>query len=122
MLGIDASIAGDQECYGQSQNATVHRSRLRCPHYDRIVHVELLGERADGVGAVVHGDADDPQALVAVPLLQVYEVRDFLATGIAPGRPEIEQNDFAPIGGKAKIVSVELRKGEIRRGKVLDCC
>ena len=122
MLGVDASIAVDQKCNRQSQNATVQRACLRRAHHDGIVHVELPRERADGVGAVVHGDADDLQAAAGELLLQFHEMGNFFTAEIAPGRPEIEQNNFAAIGGKPKIVSVELRKREIRRGKVLGCC
>ena len=122
MLGVDASVAVDQKRNGQSKNATVQRACLRRSHHDRVVHVELLGERANRVGAVVHGDADDLQAAAGVLLLQFHEMGNLFTTGIAPGGPEIEQNNFAAIGGKPKIVSVELWKDEIRRGKVLGCC
>jgi len=122
MFGVDASIAVNQKRDRQSQNTTVQLSSLSTAHYDGIVHVELLGERADGVGAIVHGDADDLQAAVTVALLQFYEMGNFLAARIAPGRPEIEKNDFAAVCRQAKIMSVELRKGEIRCGKVLGCC
>jgi hypothetical protein len=125
MFGVDASIAVNQKRDRQSQNATVQLSSLRSAHYDGIVHVELLVERAYGFDAVVHRDADDLQAAIAVPLLQFYEVRDLLAAGIAPRRPEIEQNDFAAIGRQTQIWSVRLRKSEIRRGetscRVLRC-
>src|SRR5450631_1189117 len=121
MFGVDASIAVNQKRDRQSQNATVQLSSLRSAHYDGIVHVELLVERAYGFDAVVHRDADDLQAAIAVPLLQFYEVRDLLAAGIAPRRPEIEQNDFAAIGRQTQIWTVRLRKSEIRREKAGVC-
>src|SRR5450755_355073 len=121
VLGVNAAVAVNQKGNGQSQNATVQLSSLRSAHYDGIVHVELLVERAYGLDAVVHRDADDLQAAIAVPLLQFYEVRDLLAAGIAPRRPEIEQNDFAAIGRQTQIWTVRLRKSEIRREKAGGC-
>ncbi len=61
-----------------------------------------LIEGAGGFGAVVHRDTDDLQTAIAVLLLQFDEMGSLLAAGIAPGRPEIEQNDLAAIGGQAK--------------------
>src|ERR1017187_1265545 len=121
VLGANTAVAVNQKGNRQSQNATVQLSSLRSAHYDGIVHVESLVERAYGVDAVVHRDADDLQAAIAVPLLQFDEVRDLLAAGIAPRRPEIEQHDFAAIGRQTQIWSVRLRKSEIWREKAGVC-
>ena len=43
--------------------------------------MKALVERANGLGAVVHRDADNLQAAIAIFLLQFHKVRGFLAAG-----------------------------------------
>ncbi len=83
--------------------------------------MKFLVKGANGIGAIIHRDADDLQPAVGILLLQFYEVGDFLAAGITPRRPEIEQNNLSLIRGQSKIVPVELRKREIGCGGIV-CC
>jgi len=98
VFGVNASLAVDQESNRQAEDSPVGSADIRSSHDDGVVHVELLIERADRVGAVIHRDADDLQALAAVFLLQIDKMRYFFTTRNAPGCPEIQQDDLAPIG------------------------
>ena len=98
VLGVNASLAVDQESNRQAEDSSVSSADIRSSHDDGVVHMELLIESADWIGAVIHRDADDLQTLAPVLLLQIDEVRRLFAAGDAPGGPEIQQDDLAPIG------------------------
>src|SRR5579864_2286536 len=102
MFGSDAPVPPDQECDRQSQNSPIKLSRFRIAHHHRIIHLEALVELAHGFWSVIHGNADDLQALAAILILQFNEMRDLVAAGIAPGCPEIQENDFASIRGETQ--------------------
>ena len=118
VLGIDASVAADQKRDWQTEDASVGLARFCGSHHDGIVHVELLIKRANGIGTVVHGNSENLQTAITIPLLQVDEVGNFFAAGIAPCCPEVEQNDFAAISGEVKILTIRLGKGEVRCERV----
>lgn len=120
VLFINPAVTSDQECDGQTENATIRFADLRVAHHDRIVHVHLLIKRTHGIGTVVHRDADDLQALAAVLLLHLDEVGNFFAAWHAPCRPEIQQHDLASIRRKAELLSIRLRESEIR-GECASC-
>ncbi len=108
MFLADYALAIDEEGDGEAEDSAVLFAGLGVAHYDRVIHFELLVEGGDGVRGVVHGDADDLEALRAVLVLQVDEVRDFGATGFAPGGPEIEENYLASV-----VREFEWRAGEL---------
>src|SRR5437588_11689540 len=98
MLGADPAIAPDQECDRQSEHSSIEFTGLGRAHYDRVVHLEALVEVAYRFRSIIHGNADDLQALRAIFVLQFAEMRNLVAARIAPGCPEIQQDDLAPIG------------------------
>ena len=107
------ALAVDEEGDGQAKDSVVEFANLRVAHDDRIVDFEFTNEGRDGVGGVVHGDADDLQALRAVLVLQLDEEGSFFAAGRAPGRPEVEQNYFSAIVGERERFAGELLESEV---------
>ena len=97
-FGIDPAIPPDQECDWQSENSSVEFARLRIAHHNRVVHFEVLVEITHRFRSVVHGNANDLKALVTVLILKLDETRNLLPAGIAPGCPEVQKDDLAPIG------------------------
>jgi len=100
VLFADLALAVDQEGDGEAEDSAVLLADFCVAHDDRVIHFELLGEGGDGVGGVVHGDADDLESLRGVFVLQVDEVWDLGAARFAPGGPEIEEDDFAAVVGE----------------------
>ena len=105
MLGANPAIACDQECDRQSENSSVKLTGFRGAHHHRVIHFELLVEVAHRFGSIIHGNADDLQALAAVLVLQFDEMRNLVPAGRAPGCPEIHKNHLAPIGGEIEFLS-----------------
>lgn len=118
MPGIDMAGRVDDKGDGQSENASVLFGRFRIAHDYWIVHVKLVVEVADRIGRVVHRDSNYLQSVGAVLVLHLYEMRNFFAAGIAPGRPEIEQNYLPAIGGQANFFAVQIAQGKIRGKRV----
>src|SRR5581483_12032034 len=83
-------------------------------HHNWIVHVKLLGEGANRVGAVVHGNADDLQSTPAILVLEFDKTRDLLPAGDTPGCPEIEQHDPSAIRRESQPLAVQPGESEVR--------
>ena len=98
MLLGDPAIPADYESDRQSENSAVEFARLCIAHHNRVIHFEALIEVAYSFRPIIHGNADDLQALLAVLILEVDEMWNLVPARIAPGRPEIQKNDLAPIG------------------------
>jgi len=123
MLFNDAAVPVEQECDGQAKHAAIFFADLRVPHHNRIVHMELLGERADRFWAVVHRDTNNLKSALSVFILKFDKMRDLLSAREAPRRPEIKQHGLATIRREAEWLPIELRKGEVRRkGMLLGRC
>src|SRR5215813_15378766 len=60
-----------------------------------VVQVKLPGEASDLVG-LVDGDADELQAARPELCLSANKLGHLLPTGLAPSRPKIDHQDFAP--------------------------
>jgi len=97
ILGVDLAIAADQESHWQPQNSPICFSSSRIAHDNRIIHLVLLIESAYRLRSVIHGNADDLQTLCAILILYLDKMRNLLAARLAPGCPEIQQNDLAAI-------------------------
>ena len=69
---------------------------------DVVLDAEFLDEldHQVAVRAPVHRHAQDAEPLVPVSLVQGLEVGGLLAAGVAPGRPEIDQERVAAVVGK----------------------
>ena len=119
MFGVDTAVVVYQESDRQSQNSSVKLASRGVTHDDRIVHVETLVELADGFRTIVHGNANNLQALSTILILQFHKVRDLFPAGGTPGCPEVQENQLAPVVGKMKLLSVQLGKGEVRSERVL---
>ena len=85
----------------------------RVAHYHGIVHMEALVIIAHRFGRIVHGNADDLQALSAILVLQFDETRYLLAAWITPGRPEIQENYSSPVIGELEMSTPQIRQREI---------
>jgi len=69
VFGTYATVATYQERDRQSENSSVKFTRLCIAHHNRIIHLEALIEVAYRFRSIIHGNADDLQALVAVFVL-----------------------------------------------------
>src|SRR5690606_20066285 len=87
---------------------------------DGIVEADLVGKPPHGLRSVViQRDADDHQLVRAVLGLQLDQVGNLDATGRAPCRPEIDQDDLAALLRHPELTPVEHRQGEIGRRRGL---
>src|SRR5262249_44732463 len=90
------------------------RSNLLFSDHDRIVHPHLLSELGNFLRTrIVHSDAEDLQALRAVLFLQIYKPGHLDLAGLAPGRPEVEQDGLAVKIGKFERLSIKRGQREI---------
>ena len=113
MAGGDVAFAIDDEGDGQAEDASVLIGELRGGARDRVVHFEFLLEGADGVIVVVHGEADELHGL-RILVLHFDEVGNFFFAGLAPGGPEIEDDDFAALIGESKRVAGNVGEKKFR--------
>jgi len=111
---VDTAIAAYKESDWQSQNSSVKFAGLGIAYYYRIIHLELLVEVADRFRAIVHRNANNPQALISILVLQFHKVWDLLPAGVAPCCPEVQQNHTAPVVRKMKLLPAQLRKRKVR--------
>ena len=114
MFGIDTAIPTYKESDRQSKNSSVKLASRGVAHHYRIVHLELPVEVADGFRTIVHRNADNPQVLISIPVLQFHKMRDFFPAGIAPSCPEVQQNNTTPVVRKMELLSAQLRKRKVR--------
>lgn len=114
VFGVDTAIAAYKESDWQSQNSSVKFASLGIAHYYRIIHLELLVEVEDGFRTIVHGNANNLQALISILVLQFHKMRDLFPAGIAPGCPEVQQNHTTPVVRKMELLSTQLRKRKVR--------
>src|SRR5579863_5888648 len=69
VFGLNVTIAINQKCDGQAQNSAIQLSGLRIAYHNGVIHMKLLVKRADWIGGVVHGNANDLQTLSTIFLL-----------------------------------------------------
>src|SRR5262245_51352075 len=81
---------------------------------ERVVHLPLGGERLGLRNGVLGQNSDDVQAALAVLLLEFDEPRDLDFARAAPGRPEIEQYDFAFERGELHLFVVQILECEVQ--------
>lgn len=105
MLGVNAPVPADDKGDGQSENAAVEFADLGIAHDYGIIHFQRLIENKRWLGAIVHGNANDLQTLIAILILQIDEMRNFLPARNTPGGPEIEKNYFSPVGGEIEFAT-----------------
>lgn len=97
MFGGDPAVPPDQECDRQSENSSVEFTRLCIAHHNRVVHFEVLVEIAHRFRSIIHGNANDLQALAAVLILEFDEMWNLVPAWIAPSCPKVQKDDLAPI-------------------------
>ena len=80
---------------------------------DVVLDAEFLDELDDGVvvRATIDRDAQDAQATVAVAFVDGLEVGRFGAAGVAPGSPQVDQEDLAAVVGEGDGGAVVQRGG-----------
>ena len=71
------------------------------------------GERAPALDGVVVEDAQDLQAVVGVRLVGLHHQRELLATGTAPGGPEVDEHRPAAQRGERHALAVEASRRSI---------
>ena len=79
------------------------------PFKDGVVDAVLSDEGRDVSRSAVHGHAHHRKGLPPEAPRQGNKRRDLVATGIAPGRPEVQENHLAPKRGKGAHLSGEIR-------------
>lgn len=70
--GINPAITADKETDRQTKDATVTLGKSGVTDRDRVIHFELLIERADGLRLIIQRDPDDSEAAAPVFVLQVH--------------------------------------------------
>ena len=110
--GENLSVCSDQNGAGNRVNSIVSGNRNRFAVFGLLVrndrlfvkhlfpgHVVFFEEGFEFVflGGIVTGNADDFKALVVISGVRFLDVRQFSAAWSAPGRPEVNQNDFAGV-------------------------
>src|SRR5579863_1112217 len=98
MLGTDPAIPPDQECDWQSENSSIAFTRLCIAQHNWVVHFEARVEITHRFRSIVHGNANNLQALATVFILEFDELWNLVPARIAPGCPEVQKDDLAPIG------------------------
>ena len=114
-LLVDAPILANQQGGRYPRQPAIQRSDLPVAHGHRIVHAVLFAEPEHWLHARIHGDADDLESLLAIPVLKVDEPRNLAPARTAPGRPEIEQYNLAFVVGQVERVAVDVSQREHRR-------
>ena len=64
---------------------------------------------------IVHRYAEHFKSAIAVLFLELDEPRHLLVAGAAPGRPEIEQNNFAAVIGEVRDIAAGIFEFEVGR-------
>src|SRR5439155_19440570 len=118
----DFSVAGNEEARGVAEKTAELVGDLVVADDDGVVHGQFqavdveafLGQkRIDGGFAFfIHGDAQNGETLRFVLLLHFDEPGNFDVAGIAPGGPEIDQDNFSFVLGKRGISTVEIFEGD----------
>jgi hypothetical protein len=111
----DFALAIDQQRYGHRLHIVQFRDVISANH-DRIPHL-LLSEKGLHYfpTALVHRDADHGETALFILLLELYVPGDLGLATATPGRPEIEQDNFALIIRQAKrpLLSVRVKSGAV---------
>src|ERR1700674_1519449 len=122
----DLAIAGDEETGGIAEKTAELVGDVVAADDDGIIHGEFLAvdvetflgeEGSDGALAFfVHGDAENGEAFRFVLLLHLNEPGNFDVAGLAPGGPEIDEDDFAFVLGKGGAFAVQIFEGDFGGG------
>src|ERR1019366_1773789 len=114
--GDQLAVAVDEIRCGQHADAAVAFANRFFAEQDGVVDAHFLCEFSDVFGAgIVHGYADDLEALWAVFFLQLDKPRHLDLAGTAIRGPEIKQNGFAAKVGELELFAIERLQFEVRR-------
>src|SRR5208337_5267795 len=104
LAGDELAVAVHKERGRQDADSAVALANGLFAEQDGVVDTHLLRELGDVFSAgIVHGYADDLEALRAVFFLQLDEPRHLDFAGLAICRPEIEQNGLAAEVGELEV-------------------
>ena len=111
----DATFGIENERSRKRGDTTILHADLVGDHGDRVVDTKFLDELFYFGGVVVIDiEADDLQ-FVRVFFLELDQIGNFGAAWSAPGRPEIEKDDFAVRRGERKRLAVDVVEFEVGR-------
>ena len=114
--GGDTPAAVDNERSRQRFQPAVLIARLVVAEQYAIVHFLFDGEGGDGFPpVVVHGDTDHLETAIFVLALKFREPGDLDDAGAAPGRPEVEEHDFALVIRQVHHLPLGIFQSEVRR-------
>jgi hypothetical protein len=114
--GADDATAVDEEGEGKSEHTSVASGEACVAYGCGVVELETHDEAAGERWIVIHGDADDLQALRSILALPCGEDGHFNLARRAPRSPEVEQHNFAAEGQEAEGLAIEVLKNETGRG------
>ncbi len=79
---------------------------------------DLLEEGADPLGAAaVHRQGEDDHRFLGEDRLQIVEGRHLLATGLAPGGPDVEDHHLAAEVGELRGIALHVQERQIGHGR-----
>ena len=113
-LRTDFALSVDQKGQGQSHNSAIRLAQFFIAHGHRIIWLQFSIGSADQRGVVVHGDADDLQALRTVLPLPLGEARHFNLAGGTPCGPEVEQDNLPAQTAEVNLLPVQVHADKSR--------
>src|SRR5262245_8496409 len=118
VLDADAALAVEEERLRHAVDAVVDRHGARQVLGVGEGEAEILDELLDGLALVLDGDAqhDDAPLTIGAPVL-LEDRRLLVAAWIAPGRPEIQDDDLSAVRLQRERRTVE--RGQPERGRGL---
>ena len=113
VAGEDVALGIDEVGDGESEDAAVEVAEVLVADDDGVGELEFAIDLLYGGGIVVHGDADDLEAVGGIFLLPCGEAWDLGETGSAPSGPEVEQDEFATVAIELDGFAGEVGEGEV---------
>src|SRR5215469_762334 len=123
MDGGDFAVAVDQKRGRQRIHAAISLRRLIGAKDHAIVHLQIREKRLDYLPAfIIHGNAQDYETLVLIPLLKVDKPGNFNFAGTAPGGPEVQEYSLALVIRKMVDLAVGVLPRKVRRRVPVRMC
>ena len=111
----ESALPIDDERSRERINAAIQCAYGIIAQDDAVIHLLRGNVRFDRLPSVlIHGNANDLEALALILLLEFDEPGDFEGTGTAPGRPEIEHHDLASQVTEFQRIPVRVLERKIR--------
>ena len=115
MHGGNISRAIDEERRRQGIHSAKHLRGFVIAEEHAVIDLQLRKERVDHLPTfIIHGNAEHGETLIFVAALEIHKPGDFDTAWAAPGGPEIEQHDLAPVICQMDHFTVGIFEREIR--------